>query len=53
LKLRHYESDRIVVLFIGATVKFELDNNNKVTGISFDIPNNDFFFEELKAKKIK
>jgi CubicO group peptidase (beta-lactamase class C family) len=36
-----------------ATVKFELDNNNNVIGLSFDIPNDDFFFEELKARKVK
>jgi CubicO group peptidase (beta-lactamase class C family) len=39
--------------FSFGTVKFELDNNNKVTGLQFDVPNDDFFFEELKAKKIK
>jgi CubicO group peptidase (beta-lactamase class C family) len=35
-----------------ATVQFELDNNNEVTGISFDVPNDDFWFQELKAKKV-
>lgn len=39
--------------FPHATVKFELDNNNKVTGISFDVPNDDFWFDELKSKKVK
>jgi CubicO group peptidase (beta-lactamase class C family) len=39
--------------FSFGTVKFELDNNNKVEGLQFDIPNDDFFFEELKAKKIR
>jgi hypothetical protein len=39
--------------FQHATVKFELDNNNKVTGLSFDVPNDDFWFDELNAKKIK
>jgi CubicO group peptidase (beta-lactamase class C family) len=39
--------------FPHATVKFELDNNNNVTGISFDVPNDDFWFQELSAKKIK
>jgi hypothetical protein len=38
--------------FSFGTVKFELDNNNKVTGLQFDVPNNDIFFEELKVKKI-
>lgn len=39
--------------FQHATVKFELDNNNKVTGLSFDVPNDDFWFEELKSQKVK
>jgi CubicO group peptidase (beta-lactamase class C family) len=39
--------------FPHATVKFELDNNNKVTGLSFDVPNDDFWFDELKSKKVK
>jgi CubicO group peptidase (beta-lactamase class C family) len=39
--------------FPHATVKFELDNNNKITGLSFDVPNDDFWFDEFKSKKIK
>jgi len=35
------------------TVKFNMDNNLKVTGIDFDVPNNDIFFEELKPYKLK
>lgn len=31
------------------TVRFVLDNNLKVTGLEFDVPNDDIFFEELKA----
>lgn len=38
--------------FSFGTVKFKLDNNNKVIGIEFDVPNDDFFFEELKPYKI-
>ena len=30
-----------------------IDNNNKVTGIAFDVPNDDFWFEELNGKKVK
>ncbi|MCW8850554.1 MAG: serine hydrolase [Melioribacteraceae bacterium] len=30
------------------TVKFNMDNNLKILGMDFDIPNNDIFFEELK-----
>lgn len=39
--------------FPHATVKFDLDNNNNVTGLSFDVPNDDFWFDELKSKKVK
>ena len=35
------------------TVKFNMDNNLKVTGMDFDVPNNDIFFEELKPFKLK
>jgi len=34
------------------TVKFVIDNNLKVTGLAFDVPNNDIFFEELKPVKL-
>ncbi|MBN1819122.1 MAG: DUF3471 domain-containing protein, partial [Prolixibacteraceae bacterium] len=34
------------------TVKFNLDNNLKITGLEFDVPNNDIFFDELKPVKI-
>jgi len=34
------------------TVKFKMDNNLEVTGIDFDVPNNDIFFEELKPYKV-
>jgi CubicO group peptidase (beta-lactamase class C family) len=37
--------------FPHATVRFELDNNNAITGISFDVPNDDFWFEEMKASR--
>ncbi|WP_438969147.1 serine hydrolase [Nonlabens sp.] len=39
--------------FSFGTVKFESDAYGKVTGISFDIPNDDFFFYEMNAKKVK
>lgn len=35
------------------TIRFETDNNNKVTGLKFDVPNDDIFFHELDMKKIK
>lgn len=33
------------------TIKFDTDNNLTVTGLSFDVPNNDIFFEELKPRR--
>ncbi|WP_207504604.1 serine hydrolase [Telluribacter humicola] len=39
--------------FTFATVKFTTDNNQKVTGIEFEVPNDDFWFYELNAKKVK
>lgn len=35
------------------TVKFDLDNNLEVTGMTFDVPNDDIFFHELKPLKTK
>ncbi len=35
------------------TVRFNLDNNLKVLGIDFDVPNDDIFFEELKPYRIE
>ena len=34
------------------TVNFDLSNNQKVLGMTFDVPNYDIFFEELEMKKI-
>ncbi len=33
------------------TVAFEINNNRDVTSISFDVPNDDIFFDEIKANK--
>lgn len=33
------------------TVQFTLDNNRKVTGLRFDVPNDDIFFHEIEAEK--
>lgn len=38
--------------FSFGTIKIETDNNMKVKGFDFDVPNEDFFFNELKPKKI-
>ena len=34
------------------TLQFMYDNNNEVTGIEFDVPNYDIFFEEIHLKKM-
>jgi hypothetical protein len=35
------------------TVRFVMDNNLKVTGLDFDVPNDDIWFYELNPQKIK
>jgi CubicO group peptidase (beta-lactamase class C family) len=37
--------------FSFGTIKINTDNNLKVIGFDFDVPNDDFFFEELKPFK--
>ena len=37
--------------FSFGTVQFTLDNQGKVHGMEFDIPNDDIFFEEIHAEK--
>ena len=54
----HYDVWKIVwdkkhAWFDFGTVKFTTDNNLKVKGIDFDVPNNDIYFEELKPYKVK
>ncbi|WP_062053024.1 serine hydrolase [Aquimarina longa] len=49
----HYDTWEIVwdqehAWFSFGTVKFNTDNNLKITTIDFDVPNGDIFFEELK-----
>lgn len=39
--------------FSFGTIKMNTNNMSEVTGFDFDVPNNDFFFEELKPYKIK
>jgi CubicO group peptidase (beta-lactamase class C family) len=48
-----WEHPDVLPWFSFGTVKFELDNNGNITGISFDVPNDDLWFEELNAKKRK
>lgn len=38
--------------FSFGTIKINTDNNMKVVGFDFDVPNDDFFFEELKPYKL-
>ncbi|RLD24427.1 MAG: serine hydrolase [Bacteroidetes bacterium] len=37
--------------FAFGTAQFVLNNNNEVTGIEFDVPNDDIFFDEIHFKK--
>ena len=43
--------DKPQAWFSFGTIKINTDNNLKVKGFDFDVPNNDFFFEELKPHK--
>ncbi len=57
LKHWHYDTYKIEwhhphAWFSFGTLKFKSDNNMKVTGLSFDVPNDDFFFNELAPYKI-
>lgn len=52
----HYDTFRINwqethAWFDFGTLQFELDNNLKVSGLSFDVPNDDIFFHEIEADK--
>ncbi|MCF6349223.1 MAG: serine hydrolase [Flavobacteriaceae bacterium] len=58
--LRHWHYDVYEIIwdvkhawFNFGTVKFNLDNNLKIKGIDFDVPNDDIFFEELKPYRKK
>ncbi len=58
-KLKHFNYDIFEIIwehdqpwFSFGTVQFTKTNRNKVKGIEFDVPNYDFFFEELNAKRI-
>ena len=47
------EWDRTHAWFNFGTLKFEVDNNLNVSGLEFDVPNDDFFFEELKPYRVE
>ncbi|MDP5101632.1 MAG: serine hydrolase [Nonlabens sp.] len=58
-KLKHFHYDVYEIAwnepqawFSFGTLKIETDAYDKVTGFSFDVPNDDFFFEELNPKKL-
>jgi len=44
--------DKTQAWFNFGTVKFNLNNNLEITGIDFDVPNDDIFFEELKPIRV-
>ena len=46
----HWDEDQAWFSF--GTIKINADNNLKVEGFEFDVPNDDFFFYELKPKRI-
>ena len=54
----HYDTweihwDHPQAWFSFGTVKFNTDNNRKVIGFDFDVPNDDFYFEQLQPRKVK
>jgi CubicO group peptidase (beta-lactamase class C family) len=58
LKHWHYDTYEIIwdekhAWFNFGTLQFLLNNKLEVTGIDFNVPNDDIFFEELKPLKIK
>lgn len=48
-----WDHPEVIAWFSFGTVKFETDNNSHVIGLSFDVPNDDFWFEEFNAKKVR
>lgn len=47
----HWDKDQAWFSF--GTIKINSDNNQKVEGFDFDVPNDDFFFYELKPVRVK
>lgn len=47
-----WDKEEPLTWFPFGTVQFQLDHNNVVKGIAFDIPNNDFWFEEINARRV-
>jgi hypothetical protein len=44
--------DKTQAWFTFGTLKFNMTNNLEVTGMDFDVPNDDIFFEELKPVRV-
>jgi CubicO group peptidase (beta-lactamase class C family) len=44
--------DKTQAWFSFGTVKFNMTNNLEITGLDFDVPNDDIFFEELKPVRV-
>jgi CubicO group peptidase (beta-lactamase class C family) len=58
LKHWHYDTYEIVwdekhAWFDFGTLQFNINNKLEVTGMDFNVPNDDIFFEELKPVKVK
>jgi CubicO group peptidase (beta-lactamase class C family) len=54
----HYDTweikwDNVHAWFDFGTVQFVIDNNQQITGIEFDVPNYDIFFDEIHAKRVR
>lgn len=49
----NWDSRDVQSWFSFGTVRFVTDNNLNVTGLEFDVPNNDIWFYELKPVKVK
>lgn len=47
-----WENQEMLAWFSFGTVRFVTDNNANVTGIAFDVPNDDFIFTEMNASKL-
>jgi CubicO group peptidase (beta-lactamase class C family) len=45
--------DKTQAWFTFGTLKFNMNNNLEITGMDFDVPNNDIFFEELKPIRVE
>lgn len=57
LKHWHYdvwklEWDEVHAWFDFGTVSFETDNDLNITGLQFDVPNDDIFFDEINAERV-